>query len=180
MKNSGKLSIAQGGEAISMNDQTISKEEKQKAIDLHNDTIEIYSDVVNDKVSKSLKEAAELKSDLTKTEIKPFGNYVLVKPYDRIPYQAMEQTDSGLLIDKTSGRGYNPNSGEIEDQEQFSRVGVVVEVNPTCTMIKPGDDIYYRKAQGVPIPFMGQGFEVVSEHSIQAIVGYKLTERWSE
>ena len=45
-------------------------------------------------------------------------------------------------------------------------------------LIKEGDDIYYRRACGVPVPFFRQGFEVVAEQQIQAVINEGLTERF--
>lgn len=182
MEKNGKLSMVQGGNAISLNSASDAelKELKSKALAEHNKVIDEYTQGMNKHVEAQLDEASKLKSDLMNTEIRPFGNYILVKPYEAIPYEAMEETETGFLISKHSGIGLNPNSGEYEEMERFTRVGTVIAINPKCTHIKPGDDVYYRKAQGVPVPFMSQGFEVVSENSIQAVVGYQLTKRWNE
>jgi len=47
-----------------------------------------------------------------------------------------------------------------------------------CKFIKPGDDIYYRRSSGVPVPFFRQGFEVVAEQQVQVVINEGLKERF--
>ena len=44
--------------------------------------------------------------------------------------------------------------------------------------IKLGDDIYYRRSSGVPVPFFRQGFEVVAEQQVQVVINEGLKERF--
>lgn len=111
-------------------------------------------------------------------EIVPCGTYVLVKPYEENPYEQVEVLDGGLTLPKREIYYKNPNSGEVEKEENLSVVGHVLEVGPNTKFIKPGDDIYYRRVQGVPVPFFRQGLEVVSETSVQAIVNEGLSKRF--
>ena len=55
----------------------------------------------------------------------------------------------------------------------------VIEVAPDCKFVKEGDIIYYRRVSAVPIPFFRQGFEVVSENSIQVVINEGLKKRFN-
>ena len=55
-----------------------------------------------------------------------------------------------------------------------------IEVSPLCKFVKPGDDIYYRRSSGVPVPFFRQGFEVVAEQQVQVVINEGLKERFSK
>ena len=111
-------------------------------------------------------------------EIKPNTNYVLIKPYIDNPYEKTEVRESGLILDSSTPRFKDPNSGEEEQQETGIRVGKVIEIGPECKFVKPGDDVYYYIASVVPVPFYRQGFFAVAEPRLLMIVGNKLEERF--
>lgn len=117
--------------------------------------------------------------DLEQLEIKPNYEGVLIKPYEQNPFQQIKKegniiTDTGGLIPQ-----YKSNeTGEWEEEEAFVRVGLVIDVGPTCKYIKEGDVVFWRKPSECVIPFFKQGFVQVNEHSIMTIVNQGLTERF--
>ena len=68
-------------------------------------------------------------------------------------------------------------TGEIEESEQYIKVGTVIEPGYQCEYLKAGDIVFYTIASEVKIPFFRQGFVVVNENRIMAVVNSGLTNR---
>lgn len=113
-------------------------------------------------------------------EIMPMFSYVLIKPMSVNPFQQLTiDKSTGLILD-TGGMApeyKSQETGEIEESEQFIKVGEVVEVGHKCEFVKPGDMVFYTIASENPIPFFRQGFVTVSEQRIMAVVNEGLTKR---
>lgn len=179
MRNNGRMDLFNGGEAVAFgNIDTIDEALRKEAINVHNQAIDNYTKAINSKVKGELERAKEITTKMSTMEIMPINYYVLVKPYAKNPYQKVEVTDSGLIIPEYTGDFKNPDSGEDDKEENLSVVANVIAVSPLCKFIKEGDDIYYRRVSGVPVPFFRQGFEVVAEQQIQAVINEGLTERF--
>ena len=136
-----------------------------------------------EKHSTNIKEFAEkVNSDVENIEIMPLGNYILVKQFDENPFQRIvRDSKSGLIID-TGGFApeyKNTDNGQIEEEEQFIKVGVVQEVGPECKYLKPGDAVFYPKPASIPVPFYKQKLIQVNETRVLAVVNENLTERFS-
>lgn len=140
-------------------------------------------DEFNDKFEKHNKAledyAKELSSDINGLEIMPMFGYALIKPFDQNPFQKVKVTSSGIITDLG---GYTPTyksheTGEIEEEEQYIKVGTVIEVGHKCEFLKPGDVVFYTIASECMVPFYKLGFVVVNENRIMAVVNEKLTER---
>ena len=58
-------------------------------------------------------------------------------------------------------------------------VGQVLEVGPDVKFVKEGDDIYYIKANAVPIPFFKQGLVALQEVAALVIINEKVKERFN-
>jgi hypothetical protein len=88
-------------------------------------------------------------------------------------------TESGIITDLGGMTPqYKSNeTGEIEEEQQFIKVGSVIEVGHKCEFLKPGDVVFYTIASETMIPFFRQGFVVVNENRIMAVVNESLTER---
>lgn len=128
-------------------------------------------------------ELMETASDLSKhknLQIKPLGNYVLVTPFKVNPFQKIERSASGLIIDTG---GYVPlaksnDSGEMEEQEQVIKQGTVIEVGPDVKWLKKDDIIMWVKAAEVPVPFYRLGFVTVSESRAIVVINDDLEDRF--
>jgi len=135
----------------------------------HSTNISEYADKVN--------------SNVANIEIMPIGNYVLVKQFDENPFQRIvRDSKSGLIID-TGGFApeyKNTDNGEIEEEEQFIKVGVIQEVGPECKWCQEGDAIFYTKPSAVPVPFYKQNLQLVCENRILAVVNENLTQRFNK
>jgi hypothetical protein len=135
-----------------------------------------------EKHSTNIKEFADkINSDVENIEIMPIGNYLLVKPFNENPFQRIvRDSKSGLIID-TGGFApeyKNTDNGQIEEEEQFIKVGVVQESGYRCEAIIPGDTVFYTKVSAVPVPFYKQGLELINETRVLAVVNKNLTERF--
>jgi len=135
-----------------------------------------------EKHSTNLKDFAE-KINVKDIEIMPVFGYVLVKPFEENPFQRIvRDSKSGLIID-TGGLApeyKNTDSGEIEQEKNLFKVGVVQEVGHRCEILQPGDTVIYPVVAAVPVPFYKQGLESISENRVLAVVNEGLSERFAE
>lgn len=134
--------------------------------------------------STNIKEYAEKVNDnVENVEIMPIDRYVLVKLFNENPFQRIvRDSKSGLIID-TGGFApeyKNTDNGEIEEEENIIKVGVIQEVGPECKWTKPGDAIFIVKNSLVPVPFYKQNLHIVNENRILAVVNENLTERFDK
>lgn len=179
MKSNGQMDLVLGGKAVGFAGAgSLADIKKEAAVEAHNKAVDSYTKAMNDRLKDELTKAKEVTEKMQTMEIMPINYYVLVKPYAKNPYQKIEVTDSGLIIPEYTGLFKNPDTGEEDKEENLSVVANVIAVSPLCKFIKEGDDIYYRRACGVPVPFFRQGFEVVAEQQIQAVINEGLTERF--
>ena len=182
MKGNGNFELAFGGKATSMIVDKLGEDASRKeAAKMHNQAVDNYKRVLDNKVQKGLQEAEEATKRMDTLEIVPINRYVLVKPFASNPFDKLETTETGLIIPKMSdGRNFkNPDSGEEDTEVNLSVQATVIEVAPDCKFVKEGDIIYYRRVSAVPLPFFRQGFEVVSENSIQVVINEGLKKRFN-
>lgn len=123
--------------------------------------------------------AKTLSEDIGGLEIMPMFAYALIQPFEKNPFQQIKITESGLITDLGGMTPeYKSNeTGEIEEENQYIKVGTVIEVGHKCEFLKPGDIVFYTIASECMVPFFRQGFVVVNENRIMAVVNEKLTER---
>lgn len=171
VEGTGEHFILNGEEA----DKTLLREKQAK----FNTAVQDIEDKF-DKHNKALEDYAEqLSSDMNGLEIMPMFNYALIKPFDNNPFQKIKTTKSGIITDLGGfAPTYKSNeTGEIEEEQQYIKVGTVIEVGNKCEFLKPGDVVFYTIASEVMVPFYKLGFVVVAEQRIMAVVNEKLTER---
>lgn len=123
--------------------------------------------------------AEKLSEDLNGVEIMPMFGYVLIKPFDQNPFQQIKMTDSGIITDLGGMTPeYKSNeTGRWEEEQQFIKVGTVIETGHKCEFLQPGDIVMYTIASEMMVPFYRMGFVAVSENRILAVINEKLTER---
>ena len=151
--------------------------------DKFNDMVDAYTEKF-EKHSANIQEFADkINENVQNIEIMPLGNYVLVKQFEENPFQRIvRDSKSGLIID-TGGLApqyKNTDNGQVEEEEQFIKVGVVQEVGPECKYLKPGDAVFYSKPAAIPVPFYKQQLIQVNETRILAAVNEKLSERFNK
>lgn len=176
-EGNGKSALVGNGDAFCMA-PSIEGMLKKEAETKMNESIEEEKQKWDEKMQEQLAHAKEIDDKMQSMEIVPINSYVLVQPFAKNPFQKSVVTESGLFIPEYGGQFKNPDSGEMDQEENLSVQAVVVEVSPLCKFVKEGDIVFYRRVSGVPIPFFGQGFEVISEQQIQVIVNEKLKERF--
>jgi hypothetical protein len=137
-----------------------------------------------EKHSTNLTEFADkVNKNVENIEIMPIGNYVLCKQFDENPFQRIvRDSKSGLILDLGGMKPEykNTDNGQIEEEEQFIKVGVIQEVGPECKWCQPGDTIFYTKPSAVPVPFYKQGLQLVCENRVLAVVNEQLSTRFEE
>jgi len=137
---------------------------------------------INDKFEKhnqALTEYAKaISHDINGLEIMPGTSYLLIKPFETNPFQEVK-IEGGIITDLGGMTPqYKSNeTGEIEQEEQFIKVGTVIETGYECKFVKPGDVVFYTIASQTMVPFFRQGFVTVAENRVMAIVNENLTKR---
>ena len=138
---------------------------KEKNIKDFNNQVDEYVEKLN-KHSENLENYSKrIADDIDNIEIMPIGNYVLVKQFDENPFQKIQRTESGLILDLGGMKPQykNTDNGQIEEEEQFIKVGVIQEIGPDCKWCQPNDTIMYTKVSAVPVPFYKQCLMLVNE-----------------
>jgi len=122
--------------------------------------------------------AKQMSKDFQNMEIMPLTSYVLISPFKVNPFQKVK-TNNGLITDLGGlAPQYKSNeTGNIEEEKEFVRVGMVTEVGAECKFLKPGDVVFYNIASEVPVPFYKFGFVIVAEQRIIAVVNEGLSKR---
>ncbi len=132
-----------------------------------------------EKHNKALEDyAKEISQDINGLEILPMGSYALIKPFDENPFQRVT-VESGIITDLG---GFTPQyksheDGQIHEEEQFIKVGTVIESGYGCRFLQAGDVVFYTTTSEVMVPFFKQGFVVVDEKRVLAVVNEQLTDR---
>ena len=171
MEGTGKHFVVNGETA----DVTLAREKQVK----FNNRVDEYVEKF-DNHAKALEEySKKVAETINGLEIMPMFGYVLIQPFEKNPFQQIKITESGIITDLGGMTPqYKSNeTGEIEEEQQFIKVGSVVEVGHKCEFVKPGDVVFYTIASETMVPFFKQGFVVVNENRILAVVNESLTER---
>ena len=171
MEGTGKHFVVNGETA----DVTLAREKQAK----FNNRVDEYVEKF-DNHAKALEEySKKVAETINGLEIMPMFGYVLIQPFEKNPFQQIKITESGIITDLGGMTPqYKSNeTGEIEEEQQFIKVGSVVEVGHKCEFLKPGDVVFYTIASETMVPFFKQGFVVVNENRIMAVVNEGLTER---
>ena len=148
-----------------------------------NQQVDNWSERFNEHSTNIEEFANKVNANVENIGIMPIGNYLLVKPFSENPFQRIvRDSKSGLILD-TGGFApeyKNTDNGEIEQEEQFIKVGVIQEVGPECKWCIPGDTVFYTKISSVPVPFYKQGLELINETRVLAVVNENLSERFNK
>lgn len=174
----GKMIFGGGDLSVAM-PQTIDEQIKNEAAKAFNEAFDLKKQEMDSQIRTELETAKEITDKMDSMEIVPLGSYVLVRPYQKNPFEKLEIVD-GIIIPEHNPMVKNPNSGEMEEEVNFSVQADVIEVGPACKYVQEGDIVYYRRAQGVPIPFFRQGFEVVNENQIHVVINAGIKERFEK
>ena len=148
-----------------------------------NEQVDKWNEKFEEHTSNLTEFADRMNKGVENIEIMPIGNYILIKPFAENPFQRIvRDSKSGLILD-TGGlhpEYKNTDNGEIEEEEQFIKVGVVQEVGPECKWIKSDDVVFATKVSLVPVPFYKQDLQLLCENRVLAVVNENLTARFNE
>jgi co-chaperonin GroES (HSP10) len=164
---------------FAVNTQSLEDLAKTEAASKFNNQVDEYVEKL-DKHAQLLEQYKELlASDLSKIELKPLYEGILIKPFEENPFQRIKK-EGNIIVDLGGQRPVykSHETGEYEEEEQFIHVGTVIEAGPMAKYIQEGDVVMWRKPSETPIPFYKQGFVLVNEHSIIAVANEGLTERF--
>ena len=130
---------------------------------------------------EGLKEVANNLGNISKVEIKPMFNRILITPFKQNPFQRIK-IENGIITDLggLAPQFKNMDNGRIEEMEQMIITGAVQEVGPEVKYIVPGDVIMYRKETAMPVPFFKQGLMCIAETQVIAVVNEGLETRFNE
>lgn len=155
---------------------------KREAAEKFNTQVDEYVDKFN-KHSERLSEYAQtVTENAANLEIRAIFGRVLVRPFNENPFQRIQVSDSGLILDLGGQKPEfkNQDNGEIEEEENIIKVATVIDVAPDCKYLKEGDTVMYARNSAVPVPFFKQGLECLSENRVVAVINEGLTKRWAE
>lgn len=127
--------------------------------------------------------AKKVNDNVENIEIMPIGNYLLIKQFEENPFQRIvRDSKSGLILDMGGMKPQykNTDNGQIEEEEQFIKVGIVQQVGPECKWCKEDDAVFFTKNSAVPVPFYKQKLQLVNETRILAVVNEGLEERFNK
>ena len=167
------------GKHFIINGETADKTLQREKAMIFNTKVDEFNDKF-ERHNKALENfAKDLSEDINGLEIMPMFGYALIKPFDQNSFQKVKVTSSGIITDLG---GYTPTyksheTGEIEEEQQYIKVGTVIEVGHKCEFLKPGDVVFYTIASECMVPFYKLGFVVVNENRILAVVNEKLSDR---
>ena len=147
-----------------------------------NNKVDAYVEKFNEHSTNLEEFAKKVNENVESIEIIPLGNYILVKQFIENPFQRIVRDyKSGLILDLGGQKPEykNTDNGQIEEEEQFIKVGTVIEVGPECRYLKQGDAVFYPKNACIPVPFYKQNLIQVNETRVLAVVNEGLTERFN-
>lgn len=157
--------------------EMIEKEKQYK----FNDQVDAYVDRLNEH-TRALRETSEqMGYDITRLEIKPTFNRILITLFDKNPFQRVA-VQNGIIVDLggMAPTYKNTDSGEIEEARQEIIVGVIQEIGPDVKYARVGDTIFVDRCSPKPVPFYKQGLHCINEQQIIAIVNENLEVRFNE
>lgn len=179
--NNGMMSTVSDGSVRTVSDSKFDEYE-ERIMSETQENFDLQEDEWKRKAEYIKEVENQIKKNLETIDIRPWGIYILVKPFDVNPFSRMTRTEDGLIIPEFDPHYKSQDTGEYEEMRKTSIFACVVEISPDTRGIKPGDIVMYNQFESVPIPFYGQGFEVVAQTHIKCVIGNgeELSRRWLE
>lgn len=167
------------GKHFIMNGTTADKILEAEVVNKFNDSVDEYVDKF-DKKTEEFNKAADILDEKPDLEILPILNNVIVLPMEN-PFQKIRKTESGFIYD-IGGRAmeYKSNeTGEIEEEQSGIITATVFATGAECKWVQEGDIVMYTKPSQLPIPFYKQGFHMINENRVMAVINEGLTKRFN-
>lgn len=171
-KTARNIEGLESGKYFTMNEKQAKKLEGIERKFKESDKVEAKKEEILIQSEKLMQAKLESKLDFNKLEMKALYNYVIIKPYEVNPFQDEKISKSGLII---GSGGLVPEhksqeTGEIEKDEQFVRVGTIIDCGPECKYAIPGDSAMWVRPAEVPLPFFKQDWVLVCETRLLSII----------
>ena len=154
---------------------------EQRNVKNFNEEVDKFTEKIDKQFTNVEEFAKKVNENMANIEIMPIGNYVLVKQFEDNPFQRIvRDSKSGLILDMggMAPQYKNTDNGQIEEEENIIKVGVIQEVGPETKWCQPDDTIFFTKNSAVPVPFYKQNLQLVCENRVLAVVNENLTERF--
>lgn len=180
MRKSGKMDFTMGEDAVAMGNNNLTEVEKDQAIKMHNEATAKVTKCFNDNLNKELAESERIKEEASNLEIMPTNGYVLVRIYDKNPWEQIKKTQSGLIIPAYDGSFLSKETGEKEIEDKAVCFAEVLAVGPEVKYIREGDDVIFKNHVQLPAPFLGQSLWVVGQNNIIVTINEGLSERFKK
>ena len=144
-----------------------------------NQQVDNYLDKFEKHSNELEKYAKELSNDLNGLEVMPLYGYVLIEPFRQNPFQKLNVSESGFIKDLGGAAPTykSEEDGEIHEEQQYIKVGTVIETGHKCEFLKQGDIVLFPVPAEIPVPFYKFGWVAVNENRILCVINEKLTER---
>ena len=174
------VGLESGAKHFVVNGEAADKILQREAVSKYNSQVNEYEEKLNKYESMVEECKKEVTQDLKNLQLKPLSNYVIVKPYNENPFQQIKRSDSGIITDLGGMTPtYKSNeTGEWEEEDLMIKTGVIMEVGPDCKYAKVGDSTFWTIASEVMLPFFRQGFFVVNETRLLALINDDLDTRF--
>lgn len=174
------VGLESGAKHFVVNGEAADKLLQREAVSKYNSQVNEYEEKLNKYKSMVEQCKKEVTHDLKNLQLKPLSNYVIVKPYNENPFQQIKISDSGIITDLGGmAPTYKSNeTGEWEEEDLMIKTGVIMEVGPDCKYAKVGDSTFWTVASEVMLPFFRQGFFVVNETRLLALINDDLDTRF--
>lgn len=187
LSDSEKLALHTAGDTTSrimtMDGKTAEDVIEERNVKNFNAQVDAYVEKLNEHATNLENYSKQIAENIENIDIMPIGNYILVKEFTENPFQRIvKDSKSGLILDLGGQKPQykNTDNGQIEEEENIIRVGVIQEVGPECKWCKPEDTVFYTKMSAVPVPFFKQGLQLVCENRVLSVVNTGLTERFEQ
>ena len=185
LSDNEKIALMNAGDTTSrimtLDGKTAEDVIEERNVRKFNDQVDAYVEKLNEHATNLEEYTKQVAENVEKIEIMPLGSNLIVKLFEENPFQRIVKEGS-IIVDLGGQKPQykNTDNGQIEEEENFIKVGVVQEVGPECKYVKPGDTIFTTKPSLVPIPFYKQNLHSLSEMRVLAVVNEGLTKRFQE
>lgn len=116
------------------------------------------------------KEGMEIRKECEGWALEPINSFIMIKPFNDNPFNQSTITKSGIILPEVNKTYTSQETGEVMRADPYTKVARVIEVNPSTKFVHKNDIVFYRVNSAVPLPYFRDGYEVVAETSILAIL----------
>lgn len=181
-KTARHIAGLENGDFFTMNTKNAENLKNIEAISKAEDEIETKKEEIAKQSQKLVEAKLQSKLDFDKLEMKALYNYVIIKPYEVNPFQNEKVTKSGLILNSGGliPEHLSHETGEIEKDKEFVRVGTIIDCGPETKYAKAGDSTMWVRPAEVPLPYYREGWVLVQENRLLSILNEGLEERFKK